>query len=229
LIVFKFHSKEVPLRTYIDEIVDAAESLNYLGTESELVDRILMNLHPDILAQSAFLQRPSSFQELRKLAGHIEEKLAVQVERQRAGVDRIVPSGAEPVPLVVASTMRVSCLVRSPLVGILNAGNVEKWDICTGHVERKSLLRETGRGPAPNFPSPGASNSFFKLRPLDKHPPLWIGLQVGSGIIPALVDTGSQFSCVRSDVWKFLNVPMFTVSLRSAIYLVFWPMVQFVG
>jgi hypothetical protein len=55
LIVFKFHSKEVPLRTHIDEIVDAAEFLNYLGTESELVDRILMNLHPDILAQSAFL------------------------------------------------------------------------------------------------------------------------------------------------------------------------------
>jgi hypothetical protein len=81
LIVFKFHSKEVPLRTYIDEIVDAAEFLNYFGTESEMVDRILMNLHPDILAQSAFLQRPSSFHELRILAGHIEEKLAVQVER----------------------------------------------------------------------------------------------------------------------------------------------------
>jgi hypothetical protein len=32
LIVFTFHSKEVPLRTYIDEIVDAAEFLNYLGT-----------------------------------------------------------------------------------------------------------------------------------------------------------------------------------------------------
>jgi hypothetical protein len=61
-----------------------------------------MNLHPDILAQSAFLQRPSSFQELRKLAGHIQEKLAVQVERQRAGVDRMVPSGAEPVLPVVA-------------------------------------------------------------------------------------------------------------------------------
>jgi hypothetical protein len=102
LIVFKFHSKEVLLRTYIDEIVDAAEFLNYLGTESELVDRILMNLHPDILAQSAFLQRTSSFQKLRKLAGHIEVKLAVQVERQRADVDRIVPSGAEPVTPVVA-------------------------------------------------------------------------------------------------------------------------------
>jgi hypothetical protein len=81
-IVFKFHSKEVPLRTNINEIVDAAEFLNYLGTESELVDWILMNLHPDILVQSAFLQRPSSFHELRKLAGHTEEKLAAQVERQ---------------------------------------------------------------------------------------------------------------------------------------------------
>jgi hypothetical protein len=40
---------------------------------------------------------------------------------------------------------------------------------------------------------------------LDKHPPLQIGLQVGSGIIPALVDTGSQFSCVRSDVLEFLK------------------------
>jgi hypothetical protein len=80
LIVFKFKSKDVPLRNFIDEIIDAAEFLNNFATEGELVDRILMNLHLNVLAQSAFLPRPSSVQELRKLAGHIEEKLAVQAE-----------------------------------------------------------------------------------------------------------------------------------------------------
>jgi hypothetical protein len=85
------------LRNFIDEIIDAAEFLNYLATEGELVDRILMNLHPDVLAQSAFLPRPSSLQELRKLSGHIEEKLAVQAERQRVDLARGMTSGAEPV------------------------------------------------------------------------------------------------------------------------------------
>jgi hypothetical protein len=34
--------------------------------------------------------------------------------------------------------------------------------------------------------------------------PLWIMLQVKKGKFPALLDTGAQFSCVRSDVAEFL-------------------------
>jgi hypothetical protein len=49
------------LREFIKEVVDAAEFLQYRPSEGQIVDRILMNLHPDILAQAAFLPRPGSF------------------------------------------------------------------------------------------------------------------------------------------------------------------------
>jgi hypothetical protein len=160
LIVFKFHSKEVPLRTYIDEIVHAAEFLNYLGTESELVDRILMNLHPDVLAQSAFLQRPSSFHELRKLTGHMEEKLAVQVERQSADVDRIVPSDAEPVPPVVARYREGQWSRQLSFRQLSSRQHFKCWKCGKmGHLQRacRAKISSSGNGqrPGTEFPVAG--------------------------------------------------------------------------
>ena len=55
----------MPIGEFIKEVVDAAEFLQYHASEGEIVDRILMNLHPDILAQAAFLPRPGSYRELR--------------------------------------------------------------------------------------------------------------------------------------------------------------------
>jgi len=46
-----------------------------------------MNLHPDILAQAAFLPRPGSYRELRDMAGLIEERMAVLAEYQRSDMD----------------------------------------------------------------------------------------------------------------------------------------------
>jgi hypothetical protein len=34
--------------------------------------------------------------------------------------------------------------------------------------------------------------------------PLWVMLRLKGGKVPALVDTGAQFSCVRTDVAEFL-------------------------
>jgi hypothetical protein len=84
LVVFHFQSREYPLREFIKDVVDAAEFLQYGASEGEVVDRILMNLHPDILAQAALLPRPGSYRELRDMVGLIEERMAVLVERQRS-------------------------------------------------------------------------------------------------------------------------------------------------
>jgi hypothetical protein len=132
-----------------------AKFLNYLGTESELVDRILMNLHSDILAQSAFLQRPSSFHELHKFAGHTEEKLAVQVERQRVNVDRIVPSGAEPV-LPVVATYREGQLSRE----LSSRQHFKCWKCGKmGHLQRACRMKISSSGngqrPGTEFPVAG--------------------------------------------------------------------------
>jgi hypothetical protein len=67
------------------EVIDAAEFLQYQGTEEEIVERILMNLHPEILAQATLLPRPNSYRELRNIVGLIEERMAVSRERQRSG------------------------------------------------------------------------------------------------------------------------------------------------
>ena len=55
LIVFNFQEEGCPVREFIKEVTDAAEFLQYNASEAEVVERVLMNLHPDILAQEALL------------------------------------------------------------------------------------------------------------------------------------------------------------------------------
>ena len=83
LVVFNFQENGRPMREFIKEVTDAAEFLQYNVSEADIVERDLMNLHPDILAQAALLPRPVTFQELRYTVGLIEEMMAVLVERQR--------------------------------------------------------------------------------------------------------------------------------------------------
>jgi len=83
LIIFNFHKEAMPVREFIDQVFSAARILEFDAQEQELVDRILMNLHPSMLAHSAFLHRPHSRKELYNVVGLIEEKMAVNKERQR--------------------------------------------------------------------------------------------------------------------------------------------------
>ena len=53
LIVFNFHQRDHSLRAYIDEVFTAAELLVYEAAESVLVDRIVMNFPPEMMAHSA--------------------------------------------------------------------------------------------------------------------------------------------------------------------------------
>ena len=82
-ITFNFQDRMTPVREYIDQVFSAARILGYDAEEQNLVDRIVMNLHPDVLAQSAFVDRPNSRKELYDVVGIIEEKIAVVRERQR--------------------------------------------------------------------------------------------------------------------------------------------------
>ena len=82
--MFNFQEKGRPMREFIKEVTDAAEFLQYNASEADIVERVLMNLQPDILAQAALLPRPVSLQELRYTVGLIEERMAVFAERQRS-------------------------------------------------------------------------------------------------------------------------------------------------
>jgi hypothetical protein len=83
LVVFNFQEKDCPLREFIKEVVDVSEFIQYQASEGEIVDRILMNIHPDILAQVALLPRPGSCRELRDMVGLVE-MMAVLAECQRS-------------------------------------------------------------------------------------------------------------------------------------------------
>jgi hypothetical protein len=95
LITFNFQGKGQPIREYIDRVFSAADFLNYQATEQELVDRVVMNLHPSILVQATFLERPHLRKELTSTITLIEEKFSVAWEQERARPVS-TPSGNKP-------------------------------------------------------------------------------------------------------------------------------------
>jgi hypothetical protein len=84
LIVFNFHGEGQPLRVYIDLVFQAADFLQYEANEQQLVERVLMNLHPRILGQAAFLEKPRCRKELYRLVGLMEERFSIMQERNRS-------------------------------------------------------------------------------------------------------------------------------------------------
>jgi hypothetical protein len=86
MLVFNFQEKCGSMKEFINEVTDAAELLQYNASEADIFEGVIMNLHPDILAQAALFSRPVSFQELRYTVGLIEERMAVLAERQRPEV-----------------------------------------------------------------------------------------------------------------------------------------------
>ena len=83
LVVFNFHGEGKSMRAYVEQVFQAADFLQCEATEQQLVERVVMNFHPDILRQAAFLDKPRSLQDLRRVAGLTEEKFAVLKERRR--------------------------------------------------------------------------------------------------------------------------------------------------
>jgi hypothetical protein len=57
LIVFHLHDGKRTVREYIEQIFGTAKFLEYSASEQELVDRIVMNLHPNILAHALGIRR----------------------------------------------------------------------------------------------------------------------------------------------------------------------------
>jgi hypothetical protein len=145
LITFNFHNHATPVREYIDQVFSAARFLEYEAEEQSLVDRIVMNLHPDILAQSAFVDRPRSRKELYDVVGMVEEKMAVVRERQRNLATQQITSREEPRD----STGRQNVVDHSRPLKCLFCGRL-------GHVQRNCDRRAQQSG---NGREPGGSGN----------------------------------------------------------------------
>jgi hypothetical protein len=75
-------------------VVAAAEILGYTGSESQLVDRMVQNLHPKVKSYLLFVTKPESARDLFSLATTVAE--AVAVEEQRKWVSAAVKPGPAP-------------------------------------------------------------------------------------------------------------------------------------
>ena len=138
------------MREYIDQGFSAARILEYDAQEQELVDQVVMNLHPDVLAHSAFLDMPHSRKDLYDVIGLIEEKIAVNKERQRDSPGQVATSGGG--SRVASRRIGMYRDVRIPP----NVGRVVAWATCNVTVAEILLSRETGR--CPEVPGPPGEN-----------------------------------------------------------------------
>jgi hypothetical protein len=81
LVVYHFHGQGQSLRVYIEQFFPAAIFLQYGASEQELVQRLAMNFHPDILTEASFFYRPRKLRKLYQAVGILEERLAVAQKR----------------------------------------------------------------------------------------------------------------------------------------------------
>ena len=110
--------------------------------------RVVMNLHPEILARSAILERPHSRKDLYNVVGRIE-KIAVNKKRQRNSSGQVATIGEE--PRSKQADRNVPRHSHPPNVGL-----VFVWAICNDNVAKILLSRKTGR--CPEVPGPPAEN-----------------------------------------------------------------------
>jgi hypothetical protein len=79
----RFQAPDEDLNSYIMSVVAAAGILGFPGSESQLVRRILQNLHPRARSYCLFESRPESVRDLFSLATTVAEAVAVEDQRKR--------------------------------------------------------------------------------------------------------------------------------------------------
>jgi hypothetical protein len=143
-----------------------------------------MNLHPQVLSQAAFLEKPRSRKKLYRLVSLNEEKFSVLKERGRLGPE--LSRGGRNGSGGEGRHREDRDKSRAPVRGWLCWGCGQH-----GHV------RSWG-------PWAALLSTFHNVTPVSVDAPLWLKLRLKAGKVPALADTRAQFSCMRSDVAEFL-------------------------
>jgi hypothetical protein len=95
----RFQSPTEDLNEYLMAVVAAAEILGYQSQESELVCRILQNIHPSVRSYLMFSNKPMTIKELFSLATTVAEAVAVEKQRESvaSGSSRVVEGKSGPV------------------------------------------------------------------------------------------------------------------------------------
>jgi len=154
LIAFRFYAAGQSMHVNIEQVFQAASFLRYEATEQQLVDRILMNFHPDILAKAAFLDRPQCLKDLYRVVGLIEEKISVSTERERTEQEARRQSGGAGEPRDVPQTARRR--QERPGAAATKCWSCGQPDTIRGIAPRGPRGWETGKWPSGRAnPGPG--------------------------------------------------------------------------
>ena len=173
-----------------------------------------MNLHPDILKETAFLNPPHTREELGRVVNQIEERFCVAEERRRTQREDDSNHGRGELP---DRPHRYNGDHPPRQLKCWKCGRM-------GHARNKCPNRiRVKYGKSQRPPSVRNMASFCKIAALPADAPLWVMVGLKRGKIPALLDTGAQSSCIRSDIAEFLRLAGET---RVFVRLItFWLMV----
>ena len=94
MVLERFQAPSEDLTDYITSVVAAARILEFVGTEPQLVQRIVQNLHPKIRSHCIFQKRPESISELFSLSTAVKEAIAVEDQRKQRAAS--LPQGGAP-------------------------------------------------------------------------------------------------------------------------------------
>jgi hypothetical protein len=145
----RFQSSSENLNSYIMSVVAAADILGYEGPESQLVHRMLQNIHPPVKSYFLFANKPESVRDLFSLATTVAEAVATEEQRKLLTSAAQQGGGTRPVAksMVVAKS---SATVANRRVRCWGCG---AW----GHIQRDcSSKSQSSRNPADSGNAPGA-------------------------------------------------------------------------
>jgi hypothetical protein len=202
-IIFNFHKEGQPVREYIERVFKTASFLGYEASEQQLVDRTVMNIHPDMLIHAAFIDRPRTRKELNDVVRLIEERGSVSKERERQLGGSQVSHVRE-----VGSRGRLNNTPKRE--GFTKATK----PVCWGCGQSGHVSRNCPRTPKESERQVDAQRSeelqakildgVRKVQEMSRETPFWTIVRFSVGEGPALIDTVAQFSRVHKDVIEYL-------------------------
>ncbi|PNF36842.1 hypothetical protein B7P43_G09252, partial [Cryptotermes secundus] len=205
-----FQSQTEHLTQFIMSVVAAARILSYHGSESDLVQRTVQNMHPRVRSYLVFGSKPTTISELQALASHVAEARAIDAQRQGCenqalvGASQSAGRGLRQVTMAIDRTRRVR-----------NRGVVCWKSLGRGHLKRDSptsvplpsssqgneqasAVKPSARIRVPKRTLPRSGNS--PVRTAGNNP--WVLLTIKEYCLPAISDSGSSSSFIRRNVFQ---------------------------
>jgi hypothetical protein len=199
-----------------------AEILAYTGSESQLVDRMVQNLHPKFKSYLLFASRPESVRDLFLLATTVAE--TVVVEEQHMRLTAVVKP--KPVPRPVANNMVLS----TPSSAKANHSG-RCWGCgASDHFQRDCPSRSPGDcSPASSRKAPGRPAISPPVREPDRVQPgnvchprdsgpgnTCVTLRIADCCLPAMLDSDSSKFFLRRDVFNNIKRLALPYSVKTA-------------